>query len=140
AEEEIAEKVEAAISRGQGRFAGNAADRRALERYGVRKAMAHFTKQGFAVEDVGSSRSYDVSCTKKDAPEMRVEGKATSTLGEQLVLTPRETTLTGDRTLFIVHSIKMKRGKPSGGTVRIITPWTIAHDQLKAISYLYTLP
>jgi hypothetical protein len=139
AQEEIADKVEAELGKSQGLFGGSPADRQALERYAVKKATAHFENKKFNVEDVGSRESYDLLC-KKDDRELWVEVKATTTPGEQVVLTFNEADLKGDRALFVVHSIMMKNGKPSGGVTRIIQPWTLAKEQLRAIHYFYTLP
>jgi hypothetical protein len=139
ADEEVVLEVETALSRAQGKFAGTPEQRKALERHAVKRAMARFRKDGFIVEDVGSTRSYDVSC-RKNGRELRVEVKATTTAGEQVMLTPREATLSGDRALYVLHSVKMKRSKLSGGTVRIIRPWTIKRAALKPIGYVYALP
>ena len=54
-----------ALSRAQGKWIANAKERKALEDYGVARAMAYFAKSGFAVENVGGIASYDVCCTKK---------------------------------------------------------------------------
>ena len=72
--QQVAGAAEAELSRAQGQFAGDAADRMAIEQYAVKAAMAYFAEQGFIVEDVGSTRSYDVSCSK-DGRETRVEVK-----------------------------------------------------------------
>jgi hypothetical protein len=139
AEEDIAREVDVALSRAQGRFAGTPEQRKAIERHAVAWAMRYFRGQRFDINDVGSTRSYDLSC-RKNGRELRVEVKGTTTTGEQVVLTPREARLRGDRALFVLHSIKMKRGKPVGGEAVVIKPWTIERARLKAISYLYTLP
>jgi hypothetical protein len=137
-ESEITETLEAVLSRAQG-FPLTAADRSAIENYAVRRAMAHFAEQEYTVTNVGSTRSYDVSC-KKHGRELRVEVKGTMSLGERVILTLNEATLKGNRALFILHSVKMERGKPFGGIVRVISPWTIKQAHLKIISYIYSVP
>jgi hypothetical protein len=111
---EIAADVERTLSRAQGRWIVDAEQRKALEDYGMRKAMTYFKGEGFAVEDVSKRKSYDVCCIK-DATELFVEVKTTTTSGEEVVLTRREAEMKGNRALFIVHSVTLGRGKPKGG-------------------------
>lgn len=137
--EEIAAEAEKALSRAQGRWIANAKQRKALEDYGVQRAMTHFQKAGYAVENVGAKSSYDVCCTK-NGRTLCVEVKATTTSGEEVILTPREAALKGARALFVVHSVKLVKGKPKGGFEKIILPWKVDPKRLKPISYMYSVP
>ena len=83
--------------------------------------MAYFSRERFEVENVGSTHSYDVCC-RKNGRELCVEVK-TTTSTEQVMLTANEAMLKGDRALFVVHSVELKRRKPTGGKVKIIRPW-----------------
>ena len=139
AHDEIAADAERALGRAQGRRVPNPKERKALEDPGVKKGMAYFANQGFDVENVGAKTSYDICCTK-DGRELCVQVKTTTTSGEQVILTPREAELKGERALFVVHSVQLVRGKPRGGTVRVILPWKIENKRLKAISYMYNVP
>ena len=139
AETTIATAAENALSRAQGRWVANPKQRKALEDYGVRRAMAYFRKKGYGVEDVGARSSYDVCC-KKNRQTLCVEVKTTTTSGEQVILTPREAELEGARALFVVHSVKLVKGKPMGGINKIILPWKVDTKRLKPISYMYTVP
>ena len=124
-EEQIANEVEAALNRARGQgFISSPEQRKALERYAVGKAMRHFANRGYRVEDVGSSRSYDVCCTK-NGKQLCVEVKATTTAGDQIVLTAREAALGGRRALFVVHSIKLRGNKATGGVVTVKNPWIV---------------
>jgi hypothetical protein len=137
--EEIAAEAEKALSRAQGRWIANAKQRKALEDYGVQRAMKYFQKEGYAVENVGAKASYDVCCTK-NGRTLCVEVKATTTSGAEVILTPREAALKGARALFLVHSVKLVKGKPSGGLDKVIRPWKVDPKRLKPISYMYMVP
>jgi hypothetical protein len=82
--EEIAAEAEKALSRSLGRWIANAKQRKALEDYGVQRAMAYFQKAGYAVENVGAKSSYDVCC-KKNGQILCVEVKATTTSGDEVI-------------------------------------------------------
>jgi hypothetical protein len=137
--EEIAGEAEKALSRAQGRWIANATQRKALENFGVRRAMTYFRKREYGVENVGAKASYDVRCTK-NGRILCVEVKATTTSGEEVILTPREAALKGARALFLVHSVKLVKGRPHGGFEKVILPWKIQRRRLKPISYMYSVP
>ena len=84
--EEIAAEAEKALSRAQGRWIASAKQRKALEDYGVKRAMAYFRKAGYAVENVGAKSSDDVCCMK-NGRTLCVEVKAASTSGDEVILT-----------------------------------------------------
>lgn len=56
------------------------------------------------------------------------------------MLTANEAALKGNRALFVVHSVELKRKRPTGGTVKVIRPWRVASKRLKVVSYLYAVP
>jgi hypothetical protein len=60
--------------------------------------------------------------------------------GDEVILTPREAALKGARALFVVHSVKLVKGKPKGGFERVILPWKVDRKRLKPISYMYRVP
>lgn len=75
-----------------------------------------------------------------DGRTLCVEVKATTTAGEQVILTRNEVDLKAERALFVLHSVEMIRGKPRGGRQRVLHPWRPRAQHLKPISYVYTLP
>ena len=95
-----------------------------------------------------SNQPYDLSCT--NGPEsVDVEVKGTTTLGETVLLTPREVQhglATFPRTaLAVVHGIALHdAGTPSpsasGGMLEIHQPWRPLDVDLKPVGYTYTVP
>lgn len=112
---------------GQG-FNADAAERTVLEQYGMAAATRYFEKQGFDVDDVSKRKPYDLRCTKGNL-ELRVEVKATTTAGESVFLTRREaehaTEANLNRALFILHSIRLRDGIPTGGQRMVHHPWAM---------------
>jgi hypothetical protein len=143
AEAESAAAVERALAQAKGQgFACTPKERRALEDHAMAAAKRYFSGKGFEVEDVSRGRSYDLLCTGK-LKELHVEVKGTTTAGESIVLTRNEVKHAGNGdnscALFVLHSIRLRGQKASGGTPLILNPWQLQHAQLTPVSYTYRL-
>lgn len=73
---------------GQG-FLVSQAVRKAIEGYAVAWATRHYVSEGWSVNDVGATESYDLDC-KRGEEHIHVEVKGTTTVGERIILTPNE--------------------------------------------------
>lgn len=129
---------------GQG-FRVTPEQRRKIEDFAVKKATKHFEALGYAVKNVGRSRSYDLDC-RKGTGVLRVEVKGTQTDGASVILTPNEVSNAKKHTtaLFLLHSIKFLRigtsAIPTGGKARVLNPWKIdTHGTLQPLSYMYEI-
>lgn len=129
---------------GQG-FLVSQAVRKAVERYAISWAIGHYLAEGWTVNDVGSTESYDLDCTRGDE-HIHVEVKGTTTIGETIVLTPNEVAHARawcpNTGLFLVTDIEVDQTAtdhpiPSGGTARIWPGWTVDEDRLTAVAYFY---
>lgn len=141
AEADGADAVERAMARSKGQgFARTPEQRRALEDHSMKLAMRHYERLGFLVDDVSKLRSYDLEC-KRGKEELHVEVKATMTDGQAVVLTNGEVRHACDDknacALFILHSIKLKGLKASGGAPLIFDPWHIDRSKLTPVSFTY---
>lgn len=143
AEKESAEAIEKAFARSKGQgFARTPKERRALEDHSMAAASKHFRHEGFEVEDVSDRRSYDLLC-RRGSEELHVEVKGTTTTGEAIVLTNNEVKHARSPrnacALFILHSIRLKGMKASGGKRRVLQPWRLKPKNLTPVSYTYRL-
>lgn len=143
ANEVVANAVESALAgaKGQG-FAKNAKERKALELHSMQAAQRHYKKLGFIVEDVSDRHSFDLLC-KKGACKLCVEVKGTTTDGSTVVLTRNEVEHALNQhnkcELFILHSIKLEKGKASGGRATVLSPWCPESANLKPVSFIYSV-
>src|SRR5205814_8863025 len=80
-------------------------------------------------------RSYDFVC-KRGARELHVEVKATTTDGDTIVLTNNEVKHACDGrnscVLFVLHSIRLKGKKATGGKPFVLNPWEFAANAIDA--------
>lgn len=141
AEQESTDAVERALARSSGQgFALNPKEKRALEQRAMQAAKKHFTSEGYAVEDVSAQRPYDLLCTK-GTTELHVEVKGTTTSGATIVLTKNEVRHAAvphhSCALFVLHSMRIERGKAVGGKNAILDPWRLKNEHLVPISYTY---
>ena len=115
AAEESAIAVEKAFARSAGQgFGYTPEQRKALEDHAMAAAKRHFKRAGYKVDDVSSSRPYDLRCLRNEK-ELHVEVKGTTTSGEAIVLTNNEVKHACDGkhpcALFVLHSITSPRVK-----------------------------
>lgn len=126
--------------RGQG-FQVNPKARRAIEDFAVQRAKRYYEAQGYSVEVRG--KPYDLLCSK-GSNALHVEVKGTTTLGEEILLTPNEVNFADEHSssmaLFIVSELQVSQGDQpivSGGTETEIRPWMIERGRLTPIGYSY---
>jgi hypothetical protein len=141
AEQESAAAAEQALARSKGQgFARTPEERRALEKHAMDAAEKHFREQGYSVENVSARRPYDFLC-KRGSTELHVEVKGTTTDGDAIVLTYGEVKHAcrpgSSCALFILHSIRLKGRKASGGKRRVLLPWRPDRKNLTPVSYTY---
>lgn len=117
--------------------------RRAVEMRAVEVASAHYGVQGYDVEDVGATESFDLLC-KRGSEELHVEVKGTTGLGRVVNLTANEVTHSRDYpdvALVIVDRIRMVSDTAAeGGHLREIRPWSADDARLTSTAYRYQLP
>lgn len=132
---------------GQGRGL-SVAERKAVEMRAMAVATAHYVPQWEMVEDVSSTRSYDLECRSGDR-FLRVEVKGTTGGAESILVTANEVEharqLGEHVALFVVSGIVLHRepgSQPtaSGGTARIFEPWDIDRFSLRPIAYECAIP
>ena len=144
-EEEQQEAVRAfdrvrAGGQGQG-FAPNPKQRKAIERHAMAAADKHFRQQYSQVEDVSAVECYDLHCSGQTS-ELRVEVKGTTGSGDTVFLTRREVELArkGGCALFVLHSIKLKKNRASGGEPVVPKPWHVGKRSLQPLAFSYKVP
>ncbi len=144
-EKEIADLTEGALSQSQGQgYVRNPADRREIENHAVQMAEKYFVGLGYSVKNVSKSQPYDLLCFQgKD--ELHVEVKGTTTDGRAVILTPNEVKHARSRTeakktLYVLHSIQLKRGKAGNGQQIVISRWQLQEAALRPTGYIYTVP
>jgi hypothetical protein len=132
--------------------------RLATEQYAVDRAISYYKSHGWNVEVHGAP--FDLKCSKDNHDTILVEVKGTKESGDTVIITrgERANAETNYMELFIVHSIKLTPGPTvervdkfgatikcptytgSGGIEKIIRDWNPAKEDLRAISYDYTVP
>jgi len=119
------------------------AKRRAIERYAMVQAIAHYQKTWPTVEDVSAKESFDLRCRHGEL-ELRVEVKGTSTAGGTVLLTRNEVQHVQDPkntvALFVVSGIQVGADNTCAGGVSLaIEPWRLDTERLSAVAYEYRL-
>jgi hypothetical protein len=130
---------------GQG-FQSEQAVKVAVEAHAMNAATTYFGAS-WEVIDVHGSESFDLKCVK-GGEEKHVEVKGTTTMGQEVILTPNEVhharTHT-DTALFVLTQIDIERTqdggvRASGGIPIVLDPWIIAHGVLRPVGFRYELP
>jgi hypothetical protein len=111
-------------------------------------ARAHYLDRGWAIEDVSATRSYDLHASKPGEPDRLIEVKATTTSGEQVVLTENEArnaiAAYPNVALALVYRVRLEtsNGAPiaDGGTLVTFDPWKLDEAALTPISHVYQVP
>jgi hypothetical protein len=126
--------------RGQG-FAVDQKVRVAIESLAMNAAIEHFVADGWDVEDVHGSESYDLRCFY-DADELHVEVKGTTTAGLEILLTANEVRhARKHRTaLFVLADVDVRRDENAsltvqGGRAFVVDPWVPKDEVLTALSF-----
>lgn len=118
--------------------------RTAVERHAVRRVSRELESIGFAVRDVGATKSWDLEATRGGAA-LRVEVKGSSTASRKVHLTRNEVqnAQSGevDTALAIVSDIAVDADNNcSGGSLRVFLNWTPRDDDLAATDFDYLVP
>lgn len=121
--------------------------RRATELHAMSRAIAHFSGEGWQVDDVSARMPFDLRCTKATQPELRVEVKGTSGDGDSILLTRREVEHALDAypnmALYILRRITVEMTEQSvvtyGGAPGIYLPWDARTGTLTPLNYSYSV-
>jgi hypothetical protein len=127
--------------KGQG-FGSSPAERRAIEDRAVAAARKHFERKGFQFQKSFRTGPYDLEFTKRKTI-LHVEVKGTTTHGKSVILTRGEVDYHRDRPkgssgLFVLHSIKLKNDRASGGLKHICYPWNLKQEKEKLSPIFFT--
>jgi len=100
--------------------------RKAIERHAMRWTLEYFESEGFLVEDVGDTESFDIYAINGDLDELHIEVKGSSTSSVTVNLTDGEVKHWGpdyERILVVVDQIRWQRNagsyETSGGRARV---------------------
>lgn len=141
---QAAAQAEAVDAAGQGQgFASTPAERRAIEDHAMARALAHFKKRYSVVDNVSKQKGVlDLRCGSNGKTTIHVEVKGTTTAGESVILTRREVerARAGKAALFVLHSVRLKGEKATGGVERVIYKWDIGKGRLTPLNFQYKLP
>ncbi|WP_434450824.1 MrcB family domain-containing protein [Lentzea sp. E54] len=141
-----AERSAGKARRGQG-LRLSSAERIAIERQAVAVATQYLTEQGFAVEDVGATQSYDLDA-RRGGDRLYVEVKGTTTVWtdkSEIILTKNEVDLHRreypNNMLLIVSRIVLDHSvtppSASGGELLAIHPWRVVEPNLTPVTFRY---
>jgi Protein NO VEIN, C-terminal/EVE domain len=140
---------------GQG-FGRSADANRAGELRAMEAAVVFFEAQGFRVEDTSATKPYDLRVANAEEV-LTVEVKGTTGDGSKLILTDGEVrharSNPGTCVLFILTQIELGPAaslgatdcsgtsiKATGGRTRLLWPWNLDADRLRATQYIYEVP
>jgi hypothetical protein len=132
---------------GQG-YLADSKSRRVVELCAMEAAIAHYSAQGYAVEDTSNGRPYDLRCCK-GSEEVRVEVKGSQTEGGEVILTAGEVEhARGCRVrmdLFIWGYVEVVDNGEAyqgigGRLVAHLTHWKPDDADLAATEYCYRVP
>jgi hypothetical protein len=133
------------LPRGQG-FRVSPEERVAIENHSMKRAISHYSANGWTVEDVHTRESYDLRC-RSGSRELRVEVKGTTSSGSEILLTPNEVRHAQhypNIALFIVAGIQLTESAgttvASGGHELVYDPWEFDKDALTPVGYTYAIP
>lgn len=128
-------------------FRVNPKQRRAVELRAMELATAYFVELGGIVKDVSALRPFDLS-VDLHGTKLSVEVKGTTGSGDEVLLTRGEVEhhlgSHPANALVVVAGVQLG-GPPdapeaTGGELRVIQPWLVESDALKALSYRYAVP
>jgi hypothetical protein len=138
----------AAISQEQGAgFLSNPAIRREIEEFAMIKARSALRAKGYRnFKNTATLHPYDYTCERVHKTFF-VEVKGTQTTGKTVILTRGEVNHVnnnnkGDCILVLVHSVLVsgtKNPRVSGGVTEVRESWTLRHEDLSPIQYMWTV-
>jgi len=126
---------------GQGRIM-SAAERTAIEKYAVARAIEHYETQGWDVIEKG--KPYDLHCTRGDEV-LYVEVKGAKSAGSSVTLTRNEVDHMRQHfpatALYVVSGVDVREEGATyiveGGEPRELHPWQIEEVDLRVTEYSY---
>ena len=142
--------VDAALELGYGitsqgqRFLKSLAVRKEIERIAMERAESYYSLNGWEVDDVSRSQSYDLLC-RREGQELHVEVKGTMSAGHKILLTRNEVEHAKAQpqlcALFILANVRIDhQDLASGGDAMVIDSWQIHQGRLNALTYEYLVP
>jgi hypothetical protein len=144
----VGTRVSKRRSAGQG-YNQNPVERMLIEQRAVVMAKDWYASQGHAVVITATQKSWDLECTASDGRVSRVEVKGTVGGPNAVFLTSNEVKAAQEdgipTDLFIVHGIRLERGKldgvvASGGIPVRIPSWIPSAEHLRPTEYRYSVP
>jgi hypothetical protein len=141
----LSEEITLGRARGQGRQLSPEA-RKAIDKYAMARAIAHFESENYDVTDESSRQPYDLRCTKDDET-LYVEVKGTTSHAEAIRITHGEFQFNRRNSvrmaLFVLHSINLLKDgddvQAEGGMHEVKRPWVIKKENLTPLSYVLRL-
>lgn len=136
-------------TKGTGGRQQNAAVRKAIERHAMDWALEYFKKEGYEVDDVGSTESYDIYALNDADEELHIEVKGSSSSSIAVELTDGEVNHWSDeyeRVLVVVDEISWAKKanviETSGGRQRVWRHWELepTDSSLIPIRFRYFVP
>lgn len=131
--------------RGQA-FQANKHIRRATELRAMQLVTQHYQDLGWSIDDVSATESYDLRATR-DGVEKHIEVKGTTSLGQEVLLTPNEVAHARSFepvALAVVSNIQIEDSgsevEASGGNLLVHDPWDIGEGHLAPLGYAYSVP
>jgi len=128
---------------GQG-FRLNSVHRKAIEMRAMDLAKLELESRGCVnIRNTSQGKPFDYQCVL-DGNEVFVEVKGTTSSGDTVILTRGEVELHREKfpqnILVLVHGIELNGenfDQATGGSVRVLSPWTISDDSLSVVAYNY---
>jgi hypothetical protein len=123
--------------------------RKAIERHAMEWALDYFKNEGYEVDDVGNSESYDIYALNEAENELHIEVKGSSSSSIAVELTDGEVNHWSDeyeRVLVVVDEISWTKNadgiKTSHGRPRVWRDWEIepTESSLIPIRFRYFVP
>jgi len=136
-------------TKGTGGRQQDPAVRKAIERHAMDWALEYFKNEGYEVDDVGSTESYDIYALNDADEELHIEVKGSSASSVAVELTDGEVNHWSDeyeRVLVVVDEIswikKADAIETSGGRQRVWRHWELepTDSSLIPIRYRYFVP
>jgi hypothetical protein len=119
----------------------------AVEARAMNKATDLYSAQGWIVEDVHGTESYDLICRRGDEVK-HVEVKGTTTDGVEIILTPNEVRHARESectALFVLSHITVEQAEDgtvtaTGGQRHRYDPWRLDDGTLTPLGFRYQVP
>lgn len=128
------------------RYVMDARLRRAIEEHAVGRAVEHYERLGYAIEDVGKFRSYDLHAVR-GLEVLRIEVKGSTQTAMSVELTINEVNNADGKSTILVVVDQIARVDSAtelpelkGGRLRVWECWQPADEDLQPIRFNYRIP